>query len=141
MSSVAQLRNFWQRLTLSKETQNIMNNLTLEVNDSAINEQVLLHIQKVSWTINVVFGVLVGASFVFIGLEYALVDAEFYDQGVHLIRSSFGLSYFVIWALLYYSKLRAYSHFSALLVPILCFAIELPIEYFWAENMKSYSAV
>jgi len=76
---MAQLRNRWERLTLNKETQNIMNNLTLEVNDPTINQQILLHIQKVSWTINVVFGVLVGASFVFMSFEFAFINREFYD--------------------------------------------------------------
>ena len=57
---------------------------------------------------------------------------------MELVRSAFGLTYFVVWALLYYSKLRAYSHYSALLVPILTLIMSTSVEYFWAENMKSY---
>ena len=58
---------------------------------------------------------------------------------MNLIRNAFGLAYFVVWALLYYcSKLRAYSHYSALLVPIIMLIAQIILEYYWAENMKSY---
>ena len=67
---------------------------------------------------NVVFGVLVGASFAYMSFEFAFINSEFYDQGVLLIAGAFALAYFVVWALLYYSKLRAYSHYSAQLVPL-----------------------
>jgi hypothetical protein len=41
---MAKIRNFCSKLTVNKETQNIMNNLTLEVKDTTINQQILLHI-------------------------------------------------------------------------------------------------
>ena len=114
-----------------------MHNLTLEVNDQQIHKQILAHIHKVSKSINVIFGSLVILSLVGKIVNFT-IKPEFYDEGILVVQDACASFYFVVWALLYFTRFQDYSRYCSPLVPFTCLIYILCVEFRWKDNMKVY---
>lgn len=74
---------------------------------------------------------------VYRGLNYA-ADKDFFDSGLSFARSVAALSYFLLWSIFYYTRLRPYTHYTSIYAPIIPALVELLQELYLRDLMQNY---